>query len=122
MAHAYHLIIVASELLVRLVFQVTLGQIYPRANILLAADGQQALQLYKQFKINLIISIKVRGEQDDFKSTRVLRAGNTILSIIVISTAPMAKVEAIAAGATLFLSGSTLISDLKREVVQLLPP
>ncbi|MCL4297014.1 MAG: hypothetical protein KJ077_14850 [Anaerolineae bacterium] len=116
------MIIVVSELLVGLVFQIILGRIYPRAYISLAGDNQEALQLHKQFRANLIVSIEVKGERDDFLLTRTLRAGNATLPIIIISAAPIAEVEAKAAGASLFLSGPTIISDLEWEVPQLLPP
>jgi CheY-like chemotaxis protein len=86
------------------------------------AGSQEALHLLEQSRVNLIICIKNRGESDSFQLTQTLRAKDITTPIIIISGEPNTAGMARDAGASLFVSGPTLISDLQRGLLQLLPP
>jgi CheY-like chemotaxis protein len=118
----YHIIVTANELLIGMVLETTVGQVYPTARISIVTTGLEVLALEDQSRLDLVISTLNAGVIDGLALTRALRARSDILPVIIISGDCTLEVEANEAGVTLFLCQPELVNKLKAALPKLLPP
>jgi CheY-like chemotaxis protein len=116
----YSIIIVANELMIGSLLKMMIQKHYPTANISIVVKAEDALRLYQQSGADLIITDKNIGTIDGLELTRTLRAWDAALPIIIMSGDPGVEAQAIAAGATLFLSKPEIIRELPLILPKLL--
>ena len=93
----------------------------PTATISVTTNGQEALQVYEQSGADLIISNNKMALMDGLRLTRTLRARGIAVPVIVTSGDPSVEMQAIKAGATLFLYKPQVMEQLPEILPNLLP-
>lgn len=122
MTHSYHLVVVATELVIGMALEMMIRQLYPSASISVVATGLEVLALDDQTRLDLVLSTPNTGVIDSLALTRALRARNDTLPIILISPNRTLEEEANKAGVTLFLYPPELAHQLKMALPELLTP
>ena len=84
----------------------------PAASIIAVADGQQALNAYRQGGCQFLVSNHQMPHMDGPTLVRQVRAQAPDLPILMVSIKPEVKMEAMAAGANWFLAKEQLMEHL----------
>ena len=86
----------------------------PLAEVVAVEDGQQALAAYRQGGCNFLVTNHQMPHMDGATLIRQVRAEASDLPILMVSVKPEVREEAMAAGATWFLT--------KEQIMENLPP
>ena len=86
----------------------------PLAEVVETDDGQQALEAYRSGPCDFLITNHAMPHMDGTELIRTLRPQAPDLPILMVSIHPRAKADALAAGATWFLT--------KEQIMEHMPP
>ncbi len=89
-------------------------QTLPKAEVVIAEDGLQALEAFQESGADFIVSNHCMPRMDGMTLIRTIRQHRPELPILMVSVKPDAKEDAMAAGASWFLR--------KEQVMEHMPP
>jgi CheY-like chemotaxis protein len=117
-----HFIIVDDDKDVRYFIRRVIRRRFPSVEIGEASDGVEALRLFEHGGADLMVIDHNLPSMSGADLVRELRARNATLPIVMVSSFPAAREEAMRAGATSFVSKDEINPALGEQLANLLNP
>jgi CheY-like chemotaxis protein len=114
-------IIVDDDPEIRFFVRAIILKVYPDAAIAEATTGEEGLEHYNQGGADLMVIDQVMPLLNGTDLVRQLRARDSSIPLMMISSLPQVKEQAMAAGATCFLDKSRLNPDLGYYLMAMVP-
>ena len=116
-----HFIVVDDDRDMRNLLRRVVWRQFPSATISEASDGQHALEKFEAGGADVVVVDHLMPTLDGVQFVRALRSRNSTIPLVMVSSNPGVKDEALAAGANYFVDKSRLIAGLIEAFGTLFP-